>query len=124
MKRYLEEVNFRIRNLEVKIVQIPREENECADRLAKAASAEFMLVPEQVLSFVQVSSLINEGMNVQEVDSECNWTAFDILSKDWIATKRGRSRKEIEVPSIAICANKRCALQKRILTIVPKAFEL
>ena len=74
MKRYLEEVNFRIRNLEVKIVQILREENECADRLAKAASAEFMLVPEQVLSFVQVSSLINQGMNVQEVDSECNWT--------------------------------------------------
>ena len=28
MKRYLEEVNFQIRNLEVKIVQIPREENE------------------------------------------------------------------------------------------------
>ena len=74
MKRYLEEVNFQIRNLEFKIIQIPREENECADRLAKAASAEFMLVPEQVLSFVQVSSLINQGMNVQEVDSECNWT--------------------------------------------------
>ena len=52
MKRYLEEVNFRIRSLEVKIVQILREENECADRLAKAASAEFMLVPEHVLSFV------------------------------------------------------------------------
>ena len=46
MKRYQEEVNFRIRNLEVKIVQIPREENECVDRLVKAASAEFMLVPE------------------------------------------------------------------------------
>ena len=46
MKRYLEEVNFRIQNLKVKIVQIPREENECADCLAKAASAEFMLVPE------------------------------------------------------------------------------
>ena len=46
MKRYLEEVNFRIRNLEVKIVQILREENECVDRLVKAASAEFMLVPE------------------------------------------------------------------------------
>ena len=74
IKRYLEEVNFRIRNLEVKIVQIPREENECADRLAKAASAKFMLVPEQVLSFVQVSSLIDDGKNVQEVDSECNWT--------------------------------------------------
>ena len=50
--------------------------------------------------------------------------AFDILSKDWIATRRGRSRKEIEVPSIAICANKRCALQKRILATVPKVFEL
>ena len=46
MKRYLEEVNFRFRNLKVKIVQIPREENEHTDRLAKAASAEFMLVPE------------------------------------------------------------------------------
>ena len=46
MKRYLEEVNFQIRNLEVKIIQIPREENECADCLAKAASPEFMLVPE------------------------------------------------------------------------------
>ena len=46
MKRYLEEVNFRIQNLEVKIVQIPREENECTDRLVKASSAEFMLVPE------------------------------------------------------------------------------
>ena len=45
MTRYLEEVKFRIGNLEVKFVQIPREENDCADRLAKAASAEFMLVP-------------------------------------------------------------------------------
>ena len=74
MKRYLEEVKFWIGNLEVKLVQIPKEENECADCLAKAASAEFMLVPEQVLSFVQVSSLIDDGMNVQEVDFECNWT--------------------------------------------------
>ena len=33
-----------------------------------------MLVPEQVLSFVQVSSLIDDGTNVQEVDSKSNWT--------------------------------------------------
>ena len=46
MKRYLEEVKYRISDLEVKFIQIPREENECADHLAKAASAEFMLVPE------------------------------------------------------------------------------
>ena len=45
MKRYLEEVKNRISSIKVRFVQIPREENECADRLAKAASAEFMLVP-------------------------------------------------------------------------------
>ena len=67
-------MKFQIENRKVKFVQIPREENECADHLAKAASAEFMLVPEQVLSFVQVSSLIDDETNVQEVDSECNWT--------------------------------------------------
>ena len=33
-----------------------------------------MLVPEQVLSFVQVYSLIDDKTNVQEVDSESNWT--------------------------------------------------
>ena len=45
MKRYLEEVKNRISSIKVRFVQIPREENECADRLAKVASAEFMLVP-------------------------------------------------------------------------------
>ena len=39
MKRYLEEVKNRIGHLKVRFVQIPRGENECADRLAKAASA-------------------------------------------------------------------------------------
>ena len=61
MKKYLEEVKSRISSLEVKFIQIPREENECADRLAKAASTEFMNASNQVLSFVQTSSLINDG---------------------------------------------------------------
>ena len=61
MKKYLEEVKSRISGLEVKFVQIPREENECADRLAKAASAELMNAPEKVLSFIQTSSLIDDG---------------------------------------------------------------
>ena len=61
MKKYLEEVKNQIGNLEVKFIQIPREENECADHLAKAASTEFMIVSEQVLSFVQISSLIDDG---------------------------------------------------------------
>ena len=74
MKRYLEEVKNRISSLKIRFVQILREENDCVDRLAKAASAEFMLVPKQVLSFVQVSSLIDDGANVQEVGFENNWT--------------------------------------------------
>ena len=60
MKKYLEEVKSRISGLEVKFIQIPTEENECADRLAKAISTEFMNASEQVLSFVQTSSLIDD----------------------------------------------------------------
>ena len=74
MKRYLEEVKNRIGNLEVRFVQIPKGQNECADRLAKAALPEFTLVPKQVLSFVQISSFIDDEVNVQEVNSESNWT--------------------------------------------------
>ena len=74
MKRYLEEVKNWIGSLRVKFIQIPREENECADRLAKAASTESIIASKQVLSFVQTSSLINDGANMQEVNSEKNWT--------------------------------------------------
>ena len=45
MKKYLEEVKSRISSLEVKFVQIPKEENECADRLRKAASAGIIFCP-------------------------------------------------------------------------------
>ena len=58
MKKYLEEVKSRISGLEVKFIQIPREENECADRLVKEASAEFMNAFEQVLSFVKPFRLL------------------------------------------------------------------
>ena len=74
MKKYLEEVKSRISSFEVKFVQIPREENECADRLAKVASAEFMSTSKQVLSFVQISSFIDDGAQMQEVNFEENWT--------------------------------------------------
>jgi len=33
-----------------------------------------MLIPNQVLSFIQVSSLIDEDTNVQEIGFESNWT--------------------------------------------------
>ena len=74
MRRYLNEVKGRIGSLQIKLVQIPREENECTNRVDKAASAERMLVPNQVLSFVQTCLLIDSGTNVQEVDFESNWT--------------------------------------------------
>ena len=61
MKKYLEEVKSQISGLEVKFVQTPTEENECADRLAKVTSTEFINASEQVLSFVQTSSLIDDG---------------------------------------------------------------
>ena len=68
IKKYLEQVKDRVNNLQVKFVQIPREENEHVDCLAKAASAEHMLIPSQVLSFIQISPLIN-SISVQEIDS-------------------------------------------------------
>ena len=74
MKKYLEELKNRISNLEVKFVQIPKEENECADRLAKAVSAKFTNASKQVLSFVQTSSLIDDGAQMQEINVEENWT--------------------------------------------------
>ena len=74
MRRYLDEVKGRIDSFQINFDQIPREENKCADRLAKAASIERMLVPNQVLSFVQTCLLIDSGTNVQEVDFESNWT--------------------------------------------------
>ena len=60
-------------DLQSNLVLIPREENEQADRLAKAALAEHMLIPNKVLSFVQLSPLI-DGIDVQEIGSENNWT--------------------------------------------------
>ena len=95
MKRYLEEVKYRISNLEVKFIQIPREENEWADHPAKAASAEFMLVPKQVLSFVQISSLIDDEANMQVVNSEYNWTTplISYLKAGVLPDEKGAARK-------------------------------
>ena len=50
-----------------------RSENEQADRLAKAASAEHMITPGNVLYFVQLSPLIDSG-NMQKIGSESTWT--------------------------------------------------
>ena len=52
MKKYLEQVRKWVGEFQAKFVQIPREENEQADHLAKAILAEHMLIPSKVFSFV------------------------------------------------------------------------
>ena len=81
MKRYLDQVRARVDDLEAKIIQISRGENEQADRLAKAASVEHMIIPSNVLSFVQLSPLIDSS-NVQEIGSESNWTTVNFILKE------------------------------------------
>ncbi|XP_030930874.1 uncharacterized protein LOC115956710 [Quercus lobata] len=71
MKKYLEQAKRMVDNLQAKIVQIPRGENEQANRLAKAALAEYMIIPDNVLSFVQFSPLI-DFIDVQVIGSESN----------------------------------------------------
>ena len=46
-------------NLQAKIVQIPRSENEQVDHLAKAISIKHTIIPGKVLSFIQFSPLID-----------------------------------------------------------------
>ena len=95
MKKYLEEVKGRIGSLRVKFIQIPREENECVDRLAKATSAKHMLITNQVLSFVQISSLIDDDTNVQEIGSQNTWTMplVSYLKNGIISDEKDATRK-------------------------------
>ena len=74
MKKYLKQVRKQVGEFQAKFVQIPKEENEQADHLVKVASAEHMLIPSKVLSFVQLLPLI-DGIDVQDIDSGSNWTA-------------------------------------------------
>ncbi|XP_065619152.1 uncharacterized protein LOC136063143 [Quercus suber] len=73
MKKYLDQARRRMNELKVKIIQIPRGENEQADRLAKAASAEHMATISNILSFTQLSPLIN-AVDVQELGPQNDWT--------------------------------------------------
>ena len=60
MKKYLMQVRKRVGDdLQAKFVQILREENEQANLLAKIASTEHISFSSKVLSFVQLSPLIN-----------------------------------------------------------------
>ncbi|XP_075633263.1 uncharacterized protein LOC142605685 [Castanea sativa] len=73
MKKYWEQAKRRVDELQAKIVQILRGENEQADHLAKTPSTEFMITLDKVLYFIQPSPLI-DVVNIQEIGSENNWT--------------------------------------------------
>ena len=75
MKRYLDQVKRRVDDLKAKIIQIPRGENEQANRFAKATSADHMITHGNVLSFVQLSPPIDSD-DVQEIGCESNWTTL------------------------------------------------
>ena len=54
-----------------------------------------MLVPLQVLSFVQLSSLIDDGISMRVVNSECNWTTplISYLKTGVLSDKKGAAMK-------------------------------
>ena len=84
-------------DLEAKIVQIPRGENERANCLAKAASAEHMVIPGNVLSFIQLSPLIDPS-NVQEICSNSSWTTSLVsYLKDRVLPDRKEAAKKLKV---------------------------
>ena len=95
MKRYLDQVKMRVDDLQAKIIQIPRGENEQADRPAKAASAEHMITHGNVLSFVQLSPLIDSS-DVQEIGSVSNWTTtIASYSKDGILPNKKEVARKV-----------------------------
>ena len=97
MKLYLDQVKRRVDDLQAKIIQIPRGENEQANRLAKAASAKHMITHGNVLCFVQLSPLINSS-EMQEIGSESNWTTtIASYLKDGILPNEKEAARKIEV---------------------------
>ena len=120
IKKYIEQVRKRVGNLQAKFVQIPREENEQVDRLAKVASAEHMLISSKVLSFVQLLPLI-DGVDVQEIGSEDNWTT-PLVSylKDSMLPDSKEDARKLKVQATRFVLIKDILYKKRILPIVPK----
>ena len=97
MKSYLDQVSKKVDDLKAKIIQIPKGENEQADRLAKAASAEHMISLGNVLSFVQLSPLIDSN-DVQEIGTEINWTtSIASYLKNGVLPDGGEAARKLKV---------------------------
>ena len=97
MKLYLDRVKRRVDDLQAKIIQIPIGENEQANRLAKAALVEHMITHGNVLSFVQLSPLIDSS-KVQEIGSGSNWTStIASYLKDGILPNEKEAPRKLKV---------------------------
>ena len=76
---------------------MPRVENEHADRLVKAALAEYMLIPGQLLSFIQISPLI-DNTSIQEIGSENYWmTLITSYLKDSVLPDDKETARKLKV---------------------------
>ena len=97
MKKYLKQVKNWVSDLRVKFVQISRKENENADRLAKVASAKYMFIPSLVLSFIQISPLI-DGISVHEICSKDYWKTLIIsYLKDGVLPDGKEAARKLKV---------------------------
>ena len=123
MKKYLEQIKIRVDDLKAKVLQIPRGENEQADRLVKATLAEHMIIPSKVLSFVQFSSLIDLA-GIQEINFEANWTMplISYLKNGALPDKKEAARK-LKVQAETIRYDKGHPVQERFFPAVPKVFK-
>ena len=87
----------RVDDLQAKVVQIPRGENEQANRLARAASAEHMITHGNVLSFVQHFPLIDSD-GVQKIGSKSNWTTtIALYLKDGVLLEEKEAARKLKV---------------------------
>ena len=81
-----------------------------------------MIAPDNVLSFVKLSPLI-DSIDVQEIGSENDWTTPLVSNfKIWCLTRQEGSHKKAEGPSNVIHFNKGHLVQERFLPPVPKVF--
>lgn len=72
MRKYLNLVKQHVgHDLDIRFVQVPREENVNTDHLAKVVSAEGMILDGRVLSFVQYALATNQ-IEVQAVPPRDN----------------------------------------------------
>ena len=97
MKRYLDQVRRRVDDLEAKIIQFPRGENEQADYLAKATSAKHIITLGNVLSFVRLSPLIDFD-DIQKIGYESNWiTPLVLYLKNRVLPDRKEAARKLKV---------------------------